>query len=127
LRNSLTLALRDRAASEKWQTVEPKCLSGSKSELGHSRPGRASSKSGHVRYAAPKAEVISEYDKLAANYLAFIKLASIRIWLRANESTPYQRNRRSGEENYIRRTTPGWPSGHSSASRSHFAALAAAS
>jgi transposase len=27
-------------------------------------------------------------DKLAANYLAFIKLASIRIWLRANESTP---------------------------------------
>jgi transposase len=23
-----------------------------------------------------------------ANYLAFIKLASIRIWLRANESTP---------------------------------------
>jgi transposase len=28
------------------------------------------------------------YDKLAANYLAFIKIASIRIWLRANESTP---------------------------------------
>ena len=27
-------------------------------------------------------------DKLAANYLAFIKLASIRIWLRAYESTP---------------------------------------
>lgn len=27
-------------------------------------------------------------DKLAANYLAFVKLASIRIWLRANESTP---------------------------------------
>jgi len=24
--------------------------------------------------------------ELAANYLAFIKLASIRIWLRANES-----------------------------------------
>jgi hypothetical protein len=30
----------------------------------------------------------SEVFKLAANYLAFIKLASIRIWLRANESTP---------------------------------------
>jgi hypothetical protein len=32
--------------------------------------------------------VISEMlvDKLAANYLAFVKLASIRIWLRANES-----------------------------------------
>ena len=26
--------------------------------------------------------------KLAANYLAFIKLASIWIWLRADESTP---------------------------------------
>jgi transposase len=30
----------------------------------------------------------TRYDKLAANYLAFIKLASIRIWLRANESAP---------------------------------------
>jgi hypothetical protein len=32
--------------------------------------------------------VATRYDRLAANYLAFIKLASIRIWLRANESTP---------------------------------------
>jgi transposase len=37
--------------------------------------------------------VADRYDKLAANYLAniplaFIKLASIRIWLRANESAP---------------------------------------
>jgi transposase len=32
--------------------------------------------------------VATRYDKLAANYLAFIKLASIRIWLRANESMP---------------------------------------
>jgi transposase len=31
--------------------------------------------------------VATRYDKLAANYRAFIKLASIRIWLRANEST----------------------------------------
>jgi transposase len=31
--------------------------------------------------------IATRYDKLAANYLAFIKLASIRIWLRANEST----------------------------------------
>jgi transposase len=30
----------------------------------------------------------TRYDKLAANYLAFVKLASIRIWLPANESTP---------------------------------------
>src|ERR1700755_2726345 len=32
--------------------------------------------------------VATRYDKLAANYLAFIKLASIRIWLRVNESAP---------------------------------------
>ena len=29
----------------------------------------------------------TRYDKLAANYLAFIHLASIRLWLRVNEST----------------------------------------
>jgi hypothetical protein len=28
------------------------------------------------------------YDKLAANYLAFVQLASIRLWLRGNVSTP---------------------------------------
>jgi transposase len=32
--------------------------------------------------------VATRYDKRAANYLAFVKLASIRVWLRANESTP---------------------------------------
>jgi transposase len=32
--------------------------------------------------------VATRYDKLAANYLAFVKLGSIRIWLRANESAP---------------------------------------
>ena len=31
--------------------------------------------------------VATRYDKLAANYLAFIQLASIRLWLRVNEST----------------------------------------
>ncbi|MBB5574945.1 transposase [Rhizobium paranaense] len=30
--------------------------------------------------------VATRYDKLAANHLAFVKLASIRIWPRANES-----------------------------------------
>ena len=29
----------------------------------------------------------TRYGKLAANYLAFVKLASIRVWLRANEFT----------------------------------------
>jgi transposase len=33
--------------------------------------------------------VATRYDKLAANYLAFVQLASIRLWLRVNESTPY--------------------------------------
>ena len=32
--------------------------------------------------------IATRYDKLAANYLAFVQLASIRVWLRANESTP---------------------------------------
>jgi transposase len=32
--------------------------------------------------------VATRYDKLAANYLAFIQLASIRLWLRVYESTP---------------------------------------
>jgi transposase len=31
--------------------------------------------------------VATRYDKLAANYLAFIQLASIRLWLSVNEST----------------------------------------
>ncbi|MGY3697674.1 transposase [Bradyrhizobium sp. USDA 3240] len=32
--------------------------------------------------------VATRYVKLAANYLAFVQLASIRLWLRAYESTP---------------------------------------
>jgi hypothetical protein len=31
---------------------------------------------------------LTRYDKLAANYLAFIQLASIRLWLRVNDSRP---------------------------------------
>jgi transposase len=30
--------------------------------------------------------IATRYDKLAANYLAFVQLASIRLWLRVNES-----------------------------------------
>ena len=30
--------------------------------------------------------IATQYDRLAANYLAFIKLASIRVWLRVCES-----------------------------------------
>jgi hypothetical protein len=32
--------------------------------------------------------IATRYDKLAANYLAFIQLALIRLWLRVKESTP---------------------------------------
>jgi hypothetical protein len=32
--------------------------------------------------------VATRYDRLSANYLAFVQLASIRLWLRANESAP---------------------------------------
>jgi transposase len=31
--------------------------------------------------------VATRYDKLAASYLAFVQLVSIRLWLRVNEST----------------------------------------
>jgi hypothetical protein len=48
----------------------------------------------HLRPAFNKIKqcrrVATRYDKLAANYLAFIKLAAIRIWLRAYESTPWR-------------------------------------
>jgi hypothetical protein len=33
--------------------------------------------------------VATRYDKLAVNYLAFIQLASIRIWLRVYEFTAF--------------------------------------
>jgi transposase len=32
--------------------------------------------------------VATRYHKLAANYLAFMQLASIRLWLRVDESAP---------------------------------------
>jgi transposase len=32
--------------------------------------------------------VATRYDKLAADYLAFVQLASIGLWLRANEYAP---------------------------------------
>jgi transposase len=32
--------------------------------------------------------VATRYDRLAANYLALIQLASINVWLRVNEFAP---------------------------------------
>ena len=31
--------------------------------------------------------IVTRYNKLAANHLAFVQRASIRLWLRANESS----------------------------------------
>jgi len=36
--------------------------------------------------------VATRYDKLAANYLAFVQLASMRLWLRVNESTSQRKS-----------------------------------
>jgi transposase len=51
----------------------------------HVRLGRGISEMPVVRFCR---RVATRYDKLATNYLAFIKLASIRIRLRASESAP---------------------------------------
>jgi transposase len=32
--------------------------------------------------------IAARYDRLAVNHLAFVKRATIRLWLRAYESTP---------------------------------------
>jgi hypothetical protein len=53
--------------------------------LGHSGSGRAGTKS-DVRDAA-EIGVATRYEKLAADHPAFAKLASTRVWLRADEST----------------------------------------
>jgi transposase len=42
--------------------------------------------SGVGHYRLPLLTVM-KFDKLAANYLAFVQLASIRLWLRVSEST----------------------------------------
>jgi len=49
--------------------------------LGRSRGGLTTSKLKHFRGVATR------YDKVATNLLAMVQLASIRLWLRAYEST----------------------------------------
>src|SRR5437016_4117612 len=60
------------------------------SAWGHSRRGRASSRSGHV-HCAP--ENGSKIRVLASCMTDLIQLASIRLWLRVNESAPWQASR----------------------------------
>jgi transposase len=50
-----------------------------------SEPGIDDAQSNKIKHCR---RIATRYDKLTADYLAFVKLASIRIWLRANESTP---------------------------------------
>jgi len=40
------------------------------------------------RVAEHRRRVATRYDKLAANFLAMVQLASLRLWLRAYEFTP---------------------------------------
>jgi hypothetical protein len=55
------------------------------------------SETGHQKWQAKEFQLLkytrgriaTRYDKLAANYLAFLQLASIRLWLSIVESTPW--------------------------------------
>ena len=47
-----------------------------------------------VQYVAKRRRAAKRYDKLAAHFLAFVQLASIRLWLGTNESTTWHRFRR---------------------------------
>jgi transposase len=48
----------------------------------------SSTRQSRFNKAKPHRRIATRYDKPAANYLGFIKLAAIRIWLRIYESTP---------------------------------------
>src|SRR5437879_6075931 len=48
--------------------------------------------------------VATRYDKLAANYLAFVKLAAIRIWLRSYESDLPTDSIRTNQEHCVPRS-----------------------
>ena len=65
-----------------WANIPPKSQSERRAQLQPLSVPR--SKSGRT----VRRRVATRYDKLADNYLAFIQLASIRLWLRVNESTP---------------------------------------
>ena len=78
---------RAGVCSRLWANIPPRC--------NHNQPICFSA---HLYRARNRAErffsrikqcrrVATRYDKLAANYLAFLQLASIRIWLRVDEST----------------------------------------
>jgi transposase len=55
-------------------------------------PGRVLHRGQQGRAVSIKLSIVgvaTRYDKLAANYLAFVKLACIRLWLRVYEFTTW--------------------------------------
>ena len=71
-----------------WANIPPRCNRNDPTCLSsHLYRARMWSRGSSIRIKQCR-RVSTRYDKLAANYLAFIQLASIRLWLRVNESTP---------------------------------------
>jgi transposase len=63
-----------------WANIPPRCNLSPYLYRARNLVERFFNKIKHCR------RVATRYDKLAANYLAFVQLASIRLWLRVNES-----------------------------------------
>ena len=81
-------AVRGRSRKQRGQTFRPNAMARSKSASALISTERATRSSGSSIRIKQCRHVASRYDKLAANYLAFIKLASIRIWPRVYEFAP---------------------------------------
>ena len=71
-------AIRDRVTRQ----VEPKVATMLQDALPRTQSGRAL-----LQQAQALPSIATRYDKLADNFLAMVKLASMRLWLRAYEST----------------------------------------
>ena len=68
--------------------IPPRCIAMSPFALARTSTVRATWSNGSSIGSNSAGGSRTRYDKLAANYLAFIQLASIRLWLRVNECTP---------------------------------------
>ena len=67
-----------RRIQSNWSFQRPR-----KARTSTVRATRSNGSSNKIKHCR---RVATRYDKLAANYLAFVQLASIRRWLRVNES-----------------------------------------
>lgn len=82
--NSLRVAIKERSA---WANIPPKA---NRKEPICFSPFLYKARNLVERFfnkAKQFRRVATRYDKLAENYLAALKLVSVRIWLRGNEST----------------------------------------